>query len=296
MIRRPPRSTLFPYTTLFRSIHDRIVRRHERLAVDRVAEHLELARRRVEALERPRRRRAETEIGDQDTPARVHVDPVRRPARLADEAQRPVGKNLGAGARLVGGPDAAVPTDDHVLGAPEADADLPEALDRDRCEHRCAMWGGNDRVGRYASEKRRRLRIRSPSAPFPMISWVTPGGSLPLTAFAASPRASTLLTKSSAAGFAIPLTSDRAGPRVAGRARLRALAFFARFFMAVCYTGWFPTATGSFTTPGRSRSRTSAERARSPRPGARAHGSCGRTGGRRASRHARARRGRHARA
>src|SRR2546425_741017 len=126
-----------------------------------------------------------------------------------------------------------------------------------------------------------------------MISWVTPGGSLPLTAFAASPRASTPLTKSSAAGLAIPLTSvDRAGPRVAGRARLRALAFFARFFMAVCYTGWFPTATGSFTTPGRSRSRTSAERARSPRPGARAHGSCGRTGGRRASRHAPARPGR----
>src|SRR2546426_10440363 len=91
MTRRPPRSTLFPYPPLSRS--------------------------------------------------------VRRPARLADAAQRPVGKNLGAGARLVGGPDAAVPADDHVLGAPEADADLPEALDRDRCEHRCAMWGGNDRVG-----------------------------------------------------------------------------------------------------------------------------------------------------
>src|SRR2546422_5327212 len=28
MIRRPPRSTLFPYTTLFRSHHDRQVRRH----------------------------------------------------------------------------------------------------------------------------------------------------------------------------------------------------------------------------------------------------------------------------
>src|SRR5260370_19791597 len=25
MIRRPPRSTLFPYTTLFRSLHDRII-------------------------------------------------------------------------------------------------------------------------------------------------------------------------------------------------------------------------------------------------------------------------------
>src|SRR5256885_9872243 len=30
MIRRPPRSTLFPYTTLFRSVHDP-VRRYERV-------------------------------------------------------------------------------------------------------------------------------------------------------------------------------------------------------------------------------------------------------------------------
>src|SRR5687767_15718542 len=29
MIRRPPRSTLFPYTTLFRSLVDRLQRRHE---------------------------------------------------------------------------------------------------------------------------------------------------------------------------------------------------------------------------------------------------------------------------
>src|SRR3712207_7923117 len=29
MIRRPPRSTLFPYTTLFRSAHDERVRAHE---------------------------------------------------------------------------------------------------------------------------------------------------------------------------------------------------------------------------------------------------------------------------
>src|SRR2546421_9375629 len=28
MIRRPPRSTLFPYTTLFRSLHHRAVRMH----------------------------------------------------------------------------------------------------------------------------------------------------------------------------------------------------------------------------------------------------------------------------
>src|SRR3712207_8181145 len=37
MIRRPPRSTLFPYTTLFRSAHDRLERRVARL-VDRVAD------------------------------------------------------------------------------------------------------------------------------------------------------------------------------------------------------------------------------------------------------------------
>src|SRR2546426_9356017 len=33
MIRRPPRSTLFPYTTLFRSLVDRPPRVHERVAV-----------------------------------------------------------------------------------------------------------------------------------------------------------------------------------------------------------------------------------------------------------------------
>src|SRR5258708_29725547 len=33
MIRRPPRSTLFPYTTLFRSDHPRVPRRHRELLV-----------------------------------------------------------------------------------------------------------------------------------------------------------------------------------------------------------------------------------------------------------------------
>src|SRR3712207_8106534 len=37
MIRRPPRSTLFPYTTLFRSVRDRVVRPRRALA-DRDAE------------------------------------------------------------------------------------------------------------------------------------------------------------------------------------------------------------------------------------------------------------------
>src|SRR3954464_16104801 len=44
MIRRPPRSTLFPYTTLFRSIHDvgtafNIVHDGGRLTVERSEEH-----------------------------------------------------------------------------------------------------------------------------------------------------------------------------------------------------------------------------------------------------------------
>src|SRR5256885_16808826 len=35
MIRRPPRSTLFPYTTLFRSLHDRTEQPLERIAPSR---------------------------------------------------------------------------------------------------------------------------------------------------------------------------------------------------------------------------------------------------------------------
>src|SRR2546430_6445721 len=52
MIRRPPRSTLFPYTTLFRSPRrvDPVVPRHERVVdavhgVDRLSSGLEVARR-----------------------------------------------------------------------------------------------------------------------------------------------------------------------------------------------------------------------------------------------------------
>src|SRR2546422_5392932 len=56
MIRRPPRSTLFPYTTLFRSVADHHVARIDRhaaaadrhLAVDRVVAH-QVERRRARA-------------------------------------------------------------------------------------------------------------------------------------------------------------------------------------------------------------------------------------------------------
>src|SRR3989449_4201593 len=52
MIRRPPRSTLFPYTTLFRSLAGRLrldpgVRHHQGLRVLPAQEHEEWIRRRV---------------------------------------------------------------------------------------------------------------------------------------------------------------------------------------------------------------------------------------------------------
>src|SRR2546425_9542809 len=46
MIRRPPRSTLFPYTTLFRSVRVRGFDRFECVAADELGEALRLMRRR----------------------------------------------------------------------------------------------------------------------------------------------------------------------------------------------------------------------------------------------------------
>src|SRR3712207_8986681 len=60
MIRRPPRSTLFPYTTLFRSFHElHVVQRHQRLergVGPLAAHHARLPVRCVEDLHRSRRR------------------------------------------------------------------------------------------------------------------------------------------------------------------------------------------------------------------------------------------------
>src|SRR5947207_11784452 len=64
MIRRPPRSTLFPYTTLFRS------------ARQREGHHLPY-RRDAGPREDPRRRR-----GDGHRPALVHLPPDRKSTRL----------------------------------------------------------------------------------------------------------------------------------------------------------------------------------------------------------------------
>src|SRR5256885_7401470 len=69
MIRRPPRSTLFPYTTLFRSLHGRrkIEKPHGYLVSDRPAQRLPFRR---ELRERPERR-----------PHR----PALRPRRIAEQ-------------------------------------------------------------------------------------------------------------------------------------------------------------------------------------------------------------------
>src|SRR2546430_2983191 len=44
MIRRPPRSTLFPYTTLFRSIRERNQQKYRRESWDRVLQALDIKR------------------------------------------------------------------------------------------------------------------------------------------------------------------------------------------------------------------------------------------------------------
>src|SRR5256885_11174976 len=83
MIRRPPRSTLFPYTTLFRSDHVRVVRERLRDAVigpevrvdrDLLAVH-ELGRREVRAARRPGALHAE------------EVEVLRREAGLAPRSE-----------------------------------------------------------------------------------------------------------------------------------------------------------------------------------------------------------------
>src|SRR3712207_8076259 len=53
MIRRPPRSTLFPYTTLFRSVHEVVRHREREVAADRAR----FGVRRVRRADRGARRR-----------------------------------------------------------------------------------------------------------------------------------------------------------------------------------------------------------------------------------------------
>src|SRR5881396_3828069 len=244
------------------------------------------------AVERRAERRAEALGEDEVLHGERHAveRPEPRPARhqsalgLTRGAARPLGVHGHVGVQVLEVLDPRQHGLDDLDGGDLLLSDGGREVGRAHPAERVAVHGSSPEKKRYASEKRRRLMRSSPSALLPMISCVTPGGSLPLTAFAASPRTSTPLTNSSAAGFAIRPSADfRARARTAARARRWDLAVFARFFMAVCYTARLPSAMGSFTTPSRSRNRTSAAPARSPRPGARAGGSCERTGGRRAS-------------
>src|SRR2546426_3591958 len=68
MIRRPPRSTLFPYTTLFRSVLDGrpVPDAPGKGSRARLLEDVRLARRRSVALDRPARRPAASDALKQD--------------------------------------------------------------------------------------------------------------------------------------------------------------------------------------------------------------------------------------
>src|SRR3712207_441952 len=99
MIRRPPRSTLFPYTTLFRSPRDRAAKRALPLRyVTRRTSEVEASR---QPLEDERRRHEPNARGRELDRARDAAEPLAQPpndlARIAAEVQ--VGAD-GAGARL----------------------------------------------------------------------------------------------------------------------------------------------------------------------------------------------------
>src|SRR5215467_2900759 len=169
MIRRPPRSTLFPYTTLFRS------RPHRRggPAVGQA-----LGRRRPDAC---------GHLADAGAAARA------RPARRAPEAARPDLRPLrGAGPALLLLPWLAAPGEDGgaAPGAPHLDhvdraaprgrrAGRPQAAPRRRAGdpgrgHRCRAKPGRGRDGRAG---RRRLRAGLPlrRRPRPTVGPAPPG-------------------------------------------------------------------------------------------------------------------------
>src|SRR2546422_8461789 len=82
MIRRPPRSTLFPYTTLFRSLHvfggerEELLRQGARLRGALAAqgeERLHLAEQRVGALRLERARFARSEEHTSELQSRLHL-------------------------------------------------------------------------------------------------------------------------------------------------------------------------------------------------------------------------------
>src|SRR3712207_8486205 len=81
MIRPPPRSTLFPYTTLFRSQASRIEKRLETRYLDRRADSLD------EALEILRTARTPTSVGLLGNAAEILPELVRRSEEHTSELQ-----------------------------------------------------------------------------------------------------------------------------------------------------------------------------------------------------------------
>src|SRR2546425_12271967 len=97
MIRRPPRSTLFPYTTLFRSIHRPVLRRLQGRRIPAGISHLSLRRSwmghaQTRKIERPLDRRVVLLVGCARAGASVEVVEVTRRrisrARLVDSRGR----------------------------------------------------------------------------------------------------------------------------------------------------------------------------------------------------------------
>jgi len=80
----------------------------------------------VEPLERAFFPVVDAELGDQDPALPVHVDAVGRPALRTQSHEAPVRQDLGHGALVVGGEDAACGADDDVLRPIDADGDLLE--------------------------------------------------------------------------------------------------------------------------------------------------------------------------
>src|SRR5256885_15125950 len=98
MIRRPPRSTLFPYTTLFRSCHSRQAQRRQRREPASYSEQSEFCRRPCRFPERPpfprnglrlsrlprsaRWLRVETTIADLTRRSEEHTSELQSPCNL----------------------------------------------------------------------------------------------------------------------------------------------------------------------------------------------------------------------
>ena len=95
----------------------------------------------IEALEGPLFPVVDPEVGDQDPPLAVHVDPVRGAAPRAHPDKAPVGENLGHRTLVVGGEDPARGADDHILRPVNADGDLLEGRGFNRLERHGDLRG-----------------------------------------------------------------------------------------------------------------------------------------------------------